>query len=454
MPLKIYNTARKSKENFEPIDSKNVRMYVCGPTVYNYVHIGNARPAVVFDVLKRVLDSLYPKVVYARNITDIDDKIMKAAVETGRSIQSITDEFSQAYIDDMAGIGVAEPTIAPKATDHIEQMIAMVTTLVDKGHAYEAEGHVLFDVKSMHDYGKLSNRSLEDMLEGARVEVAPYKRYAGDFVLWKPSSNGEPGWDSPWGRGRPGWHLECSAMIEEHLGNSIDIHGGGRDLIFPHHENERAQSQCAHGGEQFVKYWMHNGYINIDGEKMSKSLGNFRTVRDLLSQFDGEVIRFALLSAHYRSELDFSVNLLEQSKSALDSLYGALKAAPASDIDVDISESKAYKALLDDINSPLAISECHALAKELNRDGIKASPETRAALLKIGSLLGILQRDPELWFKGEASEDDAEIDALVEERTQAKLDKNWARADELRDLLTEKGIELLDSKEGTSWRRK
>lgn len=454
MSLKIYNTATRQKENFEPIDESSVKMYVCGPTVYNLVHIGNARPVVVFDVLKRVLDSLYPEVIYARNITDIDDKIMKASAETGRSIESITTEYTEAYIEDMAALNNNLPTIAPKATDHIKPMIAMVQSLVDKGHAYEAEGHVLFDVKSMDDYGKLSNRSLEDMLEGARVEVAPYKRYGGDFVLWKPSSETEPGWESPWGRGRPGWHLECSAMIEEHLGDCIDIHGGGRDLVFPHHENERAQSQCAHGGKQFVKYWMHNGYINIDGEKMSKSLGNFKTVRGLLESFSGEVIRFALLSAHYRSELDFSASLLEQSKSSIDGIYTALRqSAGLETVDVDVKESAAYDALMDDINSAQAISECHALAKELNRDGDKASPKTRAMLLAVGKLLGLFQQDPETWFKGEASDEDAEIDALVQERIQSKLDKNWARADEIRDELQARGIVLEDSKAGTTWRR-
>ena len=300
MAFTIYNTASKKKEAFKPIDPQHIKMYVCGPTVYNLVHIGNARPAVVFDVLHRLLESLYPKVTYARNITDIDDKIMKAAKDNGRTIASISQEFSEAYVKDMAGINVREPTLTPYATDNIPAMVAMVQSLIDSGNAYFAEGHVLFDVKSMPDYGKLSNRSLDDMLEGARVEVAPYKKYGGDFVLWKPSSEDEPGWDSPWGRGRPGWHLECSAMIDEHLGERIDIHGGGRDLVFPHHENERAQSLCAHGGKQFVNYWMHNGYVNIDGEKMSKSLGNFRTVRDLLEKYHGEVIRFALLSAHYR----------------------------------------------------------------------------------------------------------------------------------------------------------
>ncbi len=451
--LTLYNTATRQKEAFEPIDPAHIRMYVCGPTVYNLVHIGNARPAVVFDLLARVLRSLYPKVTYARNITDIDDKIMKAAREQGREIDAITAEFTQAYIDDMAALGVAEPDLAPRATDHIHPMQSMIAELIVKGHAYEAEGHVLFDVKSMSDYGALSNRSLEDMLDGARVEVAPYKRYAGDFVLWKPSAEDEPGWDSDWGRGRPGWHLECSAMIAEHLGPSIDIHGGGRDLIFPHHENERAQSQCSHGGAQFVKYWMHNGYINIDGEKMSKSLGNFRTVRDLLGQFPGEVIRYALLSAHYRSELDFSAALLEQSKASLDGLYTALRQTAAlPEQAVDIRESAGFKALMDDLNSALAISELHALAKSLNRAGEAASPEQRAELLALGKMLGLLQSDPEAWFKGEG-EDDAEVDALVQERIQAKLDKNYARADEIRKSLQGRGIVLEDSKDGTTWRR-
>ncbi|WP_096085773.1 cysteine--tRNA ligase [Agaribacterium haliotis] len=454
MQFTIYNTAKREKEPFTPLNPESVKMYVCGPTVYNLVHIGNARPAVVFDVLKRVLDTLYPEVVYARNITDIDDKIMKAAAESGRSIDSIANEYTDAYVADMAALNVQQPTLAPKATDHIQAMLNMVQKLVDQGHAYAAEGHVLFDVRSMDDYGKLSNRSLEDMLEGARVEVAPYKKYGGDFVLWKPSSEEEPGWDSPWGRGRPGWHLECSAMIAEHLGESIDIHGGGRDLIFPHHENERAQSQCAHGGKQFVQYWMHNGYINIDGEKMSKSLGNFRTVRGLLEQYHGEVIRYALLSAHYRSELDFSVSLLDQSKASLDGIYTALRASAALPaVEVDIKTSPAYAALLDDLNSAMAISELHALAKELNRDGENAKPETRAMLLELGKLLGLLTVDAETWFKGEASDEDAEINALVKERDEAKAAKNWGRADEIRDELKERGIILEDSKDGASWRR-
>ena len=318
MTLKIYNTQTRQVEPFEPFDPERITMYVCGPTVYNLIHIGNARPAVVFDVLYRVLKVEYPEVVYARNITDIDDKIMKAAAENGEPISEVSARYAAEYKADIAALGNIEPTITPYATEHVTHMVSMIARLVEKGHAYEAEGHVLFDVTSMEDYGRLSNRSLEDMLDGARVEVAPYKKYAGDFVLWKPSSDDEPGWDSPWGRGRPGWHIECSAMIEAHLGDTIDIHGGGRDLVFPHHENELAQSQCAHGGKEFVRYWMHNGYINIGGEKMSKSLGNFKTVRGLRDLYKGEVIRYALLKAHYRSELDFSPCLLYTSDAADD----------------------------------------------------------------------------------------------------------------------------------------
>ncbi|UWN50910.1 Cysteine--tRNA ligase [Alcanivorax sp. ALC70] len=321
--LKLHNTLTGTKDDFVPLDPNRVTLYVCGPTVYNYVHIGNARPVVVFDVLYRLLARLYPEVVYARNITDIDDKIIKACAETGESMDALTGRFTTAFREDMAALGTLEPTITPLATDHIADMIAMIETLIAKGHAYESQGHVLFAVESMPDYGKLSGRNLEDMLAGARVEVADYKRHPGDFVLWKPSDADQPGWDSPWGRGRPGWHIECSAMIHKHLGDVIDIHGGGQDLIFPHHENEIAQGCCAHGTE-YVRYWMHNGYINIDGEKMSKSLGNFRLVRELLKEYPGEVLRFALLSSHYRSPLNFSAELLEQAERSLDSLYYAL----------------------------------------------------------------------------------------------------------------------------------
>ena len=464
MTLHLYNTHRREKEVFEPQDPQRISMYVCGPTVYNRVHIGNARPAVVFDTLFRVLKSIYPEVVYARNITDIDDKIIAAAKEAGESIEAVSARFAQAYFDDMADLHNQTPTIQPYATQHIEQMIQMVQRLVDKGHAYavdatdDAAGHVLFSVKSMSDYGKLSNRSLEDMLDGARVEVASYKKYAGDFVLWKPSSDDEPGWNSPWGRGRPGWHLECSAMIETHLGDTIDIHGGGRDLIFPHHENEVAQSHCAHDGKLFVRYWMHNGYINIDGEKMSKSLGNFKMVRDLLDHYAGETLRFALLSAQYRSELSFSVDLLDQAKAALDTLYGALKQVEdvVAEVPAGLNEQPAYTALLDDLNTPIAIRELHALAKSMTQASGQAQAQLKGQLLACAELLGLLQQSPNHWFQQAVSANAMsaeQIATLIAARQQAKLDKNYAGADDIRAQLLAAGVVLEDSREGTSWRR-
>ncbi|WP_372759175.1 cysteine--tRNA ligase [Litorivivens sp.] len=457
MSLTLYNTRTRAKEAFVPLNPDRVTMYVCGPTVYNYIHIGNARPAVVFDTLYRVLKTLYPEVVYARNITDIDDKIMQAAKDNGESIAAVSERYTQAYLEDMVSLNTLSPDMTPKATENVDAMQAMIGELIERGHAYEAEGHVLFAVQSMADYGKLSNRSLDDMLDGARVEVAPYKKYAGDFVLWKPSTASEPGWDSPWGYGRPGWHLECSAMIKAHLGDQIDIHGGGRDLIFPHHENERAQSCCSQDGEEFVRYWVHNGYLNIDGEKMSKSLGNFRTVRDLLGQYRGEVLRFALLSAQYRSELDFSRELLAQAKASLDSLYTALKdTADVEPVYGAVEEQPAYKALLDDLNTPIAIAELHQLAKALNKAEPAAKPALKGALVHCASLMGLCQESPQAWFKesvGAASISAEEIEALIAERQQAKLDKAYARADEIREELKAKGVLLEDSRDGTSWRR-
>ena len=467
MPLLLHNTRLGKKVVFEPIDQQRVTMYVCGPTVYNRVHIGNARPAVVFDVLYRMLNTLYPNVVYARNITDIDDKIMHAATEQGESIAALSQRFAKAYSEDMQALNNLVPDIQPYATEHIPQMIAMVEKLVAGGHAYAAEGHVLFAVQSMADYGRLSNRSLDDMLAGARVEVAPYKQYAGDFVLWKPSRDDEPGWQSPWGRGRPGWHLECSAMIETHLGETIDIHGGGRDLIFPHHENELAQSQCAHGGKTFVNFWIHNGYINIDGEKMSKSLGNFTLVNDLLKRYSGETLRFALLSAQYRSELSFSAELLDQAKASLDSLYGILKATavdndgqageiPNAD-NASLQQEPFYLALLDDLNTPIAIRELHALARQLSQ----ATPgpaqfDLRNRLLGCAGLLGFLQQSPTQWFHmaiGESEIGEDEIEQMITDRTEAKANKDYAKSDAIRQSLLQQGVVLEDSREGTSWRR-
>ena len=458
--LTLHNTLPGHKDAFQPLDPQRVTLYVCGPTVYNYVHIGNARPVVVFDVLYRLLSRLYPKVVYARNITDIDDKIITACAETGEPMTALTERFTDAFREDMAALNTLQPDIVPKATDHIGEMTAMIETLIAKGHAYEADGHVLFAVESMPDYGKLSGRNLEDMRAGARVEVADYKRHPGDFVLWKPSSDDQPGWESPWGRGRPGWHIECSAMIHKHLGDVIDIHGGGQDLIFPHHENEIAQGCCAHGTE-YVRYWMHNGYINIDGEKMSKSLGNFRLVRDLLEKFPGEVLRFALLSSHYRSPLNFSAELLEQAESSLDSLYYALLGRGETvhaDPDYRLPEDHpVLTALLDDLNTSEAISALHAIAARLNKAALEEKPALKAELQAAAHLLGLLEADPSAWFQDKKAGDDgldnATIDGLVAERTQAKKDKNFARADEIRDQLKDAGIQLEDTREGTRWTR-
>jgi cysteinyl-tRNA synthetase len=411
----------------------------------------------VFDTLYRLLMSLYPNVQYARNITDIDDKIMHTAAELGEDISVLSTRYAEAYFEDMQALNNLPPTIVPYATQHIPEMIDMISRLVAKGHAYESEGHVLFAVQSMADYGKLSGRSLDDMLAGARVEVASYKKYAGDFVLWKPSANNEPGWESPWGRGRPGWHLECSAMIEKHLGDSIDIHGGGQDLIFPHHENEIAQSCCAHDGKPFANVWMHNGFINIEGEKMSKSLGNFRMVNDLLEQYPGEVLRYVILSAHYRSEQHFGKDLLDSAWRSLDALYGFLRTQVGIEAAaVAIADTPAYAALLDDLNTPVAISELHKLARAMNAAEADQLAEAKGRLLAVAGLMGLLQQDPEQWFthsRGGSDISAEEIEVLIAKRNQAKADKDYAGADGLREELKAKGVVLEDSREGTKWRR-
>ena len=459
MSLSLYNSMTRSKQPFQPIDSERVTMYVCGPTVYNRVHIGNARPAVVFDTLYRLLMSLYPNVQYARNITDIDDKIMRTAAELGEDISVLSQRYAQAYFEDMAALNNLEPTITPYATQHIPEMIDMIERLIAKGHAYVAEGNVLFAVQSMDDYGKLSGRALDDMLAGARVEVASYKKYAGDFVLWKPSADNEPGWDSPWGRGRPGWHLECSAMIEEHLGETIDIHGGGQDLIFPHHENEIAQSCCAHDGKPFANYWLHNGFINIEGEKMSKSLGNFRMVNELLEEYPGEVLRYVILSAHYRSEQQFSKELLDSAWRSLDGLYGFLRGHEPATAIIN-QDSAGYKALLDDLNTPMAISELYRLAKEMHAangaGNVDLESKLKAELMGLAGLMGLLQQDSEQWFtlaRGGDAISAEDIEELIEKRKQAKTDKDYAGADQVRKDLLDLGVVLEDSREGTTWRR-
>ena len=459
MALTLYNTLTRTREAFEPRDPERVTMYVCGPTVYNLIHIGNARPIVVFDVLYRLLREAWPQVVYARNITDVDDKINAAAQANGESIGALTARFTEAFHTDLAALNTLPPDVEPRATDHIEGMIRMIRTLIDSGHAYEADGHVLFDVNSMEGYGRLSGRQLEDLLAGARVEVEAYKKDAADFVLWKPSTDELPGWDSPWGRGRPGWHLECSVMAETHLGETIDIHGGGQDLIFPHHENEIAQSTCAHHGAEFARYWLHNGYITVDGEKMSKSEGNFFTLRDLLQQYHGEVIRLALLCGHYRQPLDWSPATVEQARSALDRFYQSLR--NATDTRVADSEQSipddVREALEDDLNTPLALRHLHATATALNKATDPAERHRlKAELLGGAGLLGLLATPVEEWFRGASDSDGPsaeEIDALIAERREARGRRDFARADAIRDDLAARGITLEDGPGGTTWRR-
>jgi len=456
--LAVYNTLTRKKEAFEPIDPSHVRMYVCGPTVYDRAHIGNARPVIVFDVLFRLLSRLYPRVTYARNITDVDDKINQRSKDSGEPIAVITERTTKMFHDDIAELNALAPTIEPRATAHIQQMIAMIETLVAKGHAYAAEGHVLFEVGSMADYGQLSRRSMDEMIAGARVEVAPYKKNPGDFVLWKPSSPDLPGWDSPWGRGRPGWHIECSAMSGQYLGKTFDIHGGGQDLVFPHHENEIAQSVCANG-VPFARYWMHNGYLMVEGEKMSKSLGNFFTVRELLEVAPGEAIRLAMLSTHYHQPFDWTAEGLKQARATLDRLYTALR----NNADVAVSDTAVplpvQAALEDDLNTPLAIAHLHELVGNLNKAESAAAKEAaKGALLAAGQALGVLLQDPEVWFKWQpagaaAGPDEAEIEALIQARLEARKTKNFAEADRIRKHLADAGVVLEDGPQGTTWKR-
>jgi cysteinyl-tRNA synthetase len=459
MPIRLHNTVSKQKELFEPINPERVTMYVCGPTVYSYAHIGNARPAVIFDTLFRVLKNRYSNVVYARNITDVDDKINKAAREQDVAISVITDKFADIYRQDMAALNVQSPSIEPKATDHIAEMIGMIEKLIANGHAYAAEGHVLFHVPSFADYGALSKRDMKEMIAGARVEVAPYKKDPADFVLWKPSDEDTPGWSSPWGRGRPGWHIECSAMIETHLGESIDIHGGGHDLQFPHHENEIAQSTCAHGGKLYVKYWMHNGFLNVEGDKMSKSIGNVLLVHDLIEQTPGEAIRLALITGHYRAPLDWTAAGLVEAKKKLDRLYGALEGLEHVTPAANTAAPEAFvSALEDDLNTPKAIAELFGLAKAANT----ATDETQKAVIKAqllaaGDLIGLLQQSPSDWFnaaKSSADIDADKVEALIQARVSARQNKDFAEADRIRDELDAMGVELLDSREGTTWKAK
>lgn len=442
--LAFYNTLSRSRQGFEPIDSGHVRLYACGPTVYDRIHVGNARPLVVFDVLVRMMRHHFPKVTYARNITDVDDKINARAAEEGITIAELTAKTITAFHEDCAALNVLAPDVEPRATDHIDAMISMITALIGKGHAYEAEGHVLFQVSTMEAYGALSRRTPDELVAGARVEVAPYKKDAGDFVLWKPSDDDQPGWESPWGRGRPGWHIECSAMSAAYLGETFDIHAGGLDLIFPHHENEIAQSCCAHDTEAMARYWMHNGYVTVDGEKMSKSLGNFTTVAKVLADMPGEAVRLALLSAHYRAPLDFSRQGVAEAKAALDSLYRAVADAETGEVDEGF-----MAALGDDLNTPNAIARLHELARDANKGDAGAAARLKAS----AAMLGLLETDAETWFKGGGDGDDAAILAAIEARLAARKAKNFAEADRIRDDLAARGILLEDTPEGTVWRR-
>ncbi|RVU34926.1 cysteine--tRNA ligase [Hwanghaeella grinnelliae] len=484
MTIRIHNTATRQKEEFTPIDpaGKGVGMYVCGPTVYDRIHIGNARPLVVFDVFARLLRHEFDgKVTYVRNITDVDDKINNRAAERGITIRELTDATIETFHQDAAALGCVAPDVEPRATDHIAEMIDIIEKLVANGHAYEKDGHVLFDVPSWPDYGKFSGRDRDEQVAGARVEVAPYKKDPADFVLWKPSSGDEPGWESPWGYGRPGWHIECSAMSSKYLGETFDIHGGGQDLIFPHHQNEVAQSCCGHKGSDYARYWMHNGYLLSEGEKMSKSLGNFYTVAELLEEFPGEALRLVLLQTHYRQPLDFSKEKCREAKATLDRLYGTLrKAEPLMEElpGVDPSDETIrsfYGALEDDLNTAEALAVVFGIARQLNmslmkvENAPKQGTQVSARIAAIGDLdrllhcteaLGLLAVDPDQWLKGEGSASAAggpsaeEIEALIAERIAAKTEKNFARADEIRDGLKAQGVVLEDKPGGaTEWRR-
>ena len=459
MALYLHNTLSRSRELFEPADPKRVTMYVCGPTVYNFSHIGNARPPVVFDVLARVLRRSYG-LVYARNVTDVDDKINAAAKAENIDIAVLTTRYLSAYLEDMGTLGVQPPDLAPRVTEHLPQIVDLIERLVRTDHVYEAEGHILFSVASYTDYGHLSGRSLDDMLAGARVDVAPYKRDPADFVLWKPSADDVIGWDSPWGRGRPGWHVECSAMAETHLGETIDIHGGGQDLVFPHHENETAQSTCAHAGRLYCRYWIHNGLIHVDREKMSKSLGNVLLLRDLLAEAPGETVRLGLLTAHYRQPLDWADDVLADAQQKLDRMYGALRAAGVSGtVEDDVGEPPAsvVEALDDDLNTPRALAALFDLTREANRETDSERRLKIATDLRAGAgLLGLLQADPEAWFIDSGKTDAlgvAEIDALVSQRERFRVERDFAAADGIRAQLENAGIVIEDSSDGSRWRR-
>ena len=456
--LKIHNSFSGKKEDFIPLDKNHIKIYACGPTVYNFAHIGNARMAVVFDTFVRLLRHTYPKVTYVSNITDIDDKIITAAREQKLPISEITTKYTQIYNSDMETLGVNKPDHQPKATEYIDEMVELIQALINKGHAYENDGHVLFHVLSYKQYGSLSKRNRDEQIAGSRVEVAPYKKDAADFVLWKPSSDDQPGWNSPWGFGRPGWHTECSAMSEKTLGLPFDIHGGGRDLVFPHHENEIAQSCCASASiddpTSYAKYWMHNGFVTVEGEKMSKSLNNITLVKELTDNYQGEVLRLALLSSHYRQGLDWNEKIIYQAEKLLNKLYKILEEnSELLSNDNTKVDDEVLNAMSDDLNTPKAISVLNSLAKEYP---LLAGSQRINCINKIkssGQLLGILHQDPKTWFSKDTSHMDVVlIEKLMAKRNEAKLSKNYVEADSIRQQLFSMGVEIFDSKDGSEWK--
>jgi cysteinyl-tRNA synthetase len=456
MALTLYDTMAREKRVFEPADPARVTMYVCGPTVYNHTHIGNARSAIAFDLLFRVLRRHYGagNVVYGRNLTDIDDKIIRSSQESNVPIDEITAKFTKIYQDELFELKALPPSIEPTATSHIEPMIHMISRLIDAGAAYEADGHVLFAVDRFSDYGRLSGADCDEMLAGARVEVAPYKKNAADFVLWKPSKEDEPGWNSPWGRGRPGWHLECSAMIEKQLGQTIDIHCGGQDLRFPHHENEIAQSVCAHDGAPLARYWMHNGFLRMGSDKMSKSIGNVVLTHGLLATWPGEAIRWALLSAHYRQPLEWTDDVLRQAKRQLDRFYRLLEEVEFSDSE-EAAPDSVVAALEDDLNTPEAFAALHALRDGASQMKGEVRAEAIRRLASAGQLMGFFSMRPQDWFKGAAGDGPSaeKIDALLLERAEARAAKDFAKSDQIRDDLAAQGVTIEDGPDGAAWRR-
>ena len=458
MVLKIHNTLSGTKETFEPVDNFHVRIYACGPTVYNYAHIGNARMAVVNDLLVNVLRTQFEKVTYVSNITDIDDKIIDAAHELNEPIKNLTTKYTKIYNDDMGYLNVKLPDIQPHATDHISEMIDLIKKLIENNYAYEKDGHVLFHVPSFSKYGVLSKRNRDEQIAGSRVEVAPFKKDPADFILWKPSPDPLPGWESPWGFGRPGWHLECSAMSEKTLGLPFDIHSGGMDLVFPHHENEIAQT-CSlddnHEPASFAKFWFHNGFVNVEGEKMSKSIGNIKLVHDLKKQYKGEVLRLTLLSAHYRQPLNWTKEIIDQNSKMLDRFYRSLKELQDVEISSDLVSEDIMESLLDDLNTPKVLAKLNTLSNTLSSADTDEKRNIKNNLIATGKILGVMQEDPNIWlgYNQTANPEKEEIEGLINQRNEARRSKDFKLADQIRDKLKSKGIEIEDTKNGTIWRK-